>query len=99
MSDLTTEEKVYLIECSYSRGKVYANAYRGFRTKFGQHKVASESTLKRYKKCMFMFCLVNFFNGISLKCIFSIRLLTILYMCTLLTIIYNFIHVWHSTGP
>ena len=50
MSDLTTEEKVYLIECFYSRGKVYANACRGFRTKFGQHKVASENTLKRYKK-------------------------------------------------
>ena len=41
MSDLTTEEKVYLIECFDSRGKVYANAYRGFRTKFGQHKVFS----------------------------------------------------------
>ena len=48
MSDLTNKEKVYLIECFYSRGKVYVNAYRGFRTKFGQHKVASENTLKRY---------------------------------------------------
>ena len=52
MSDLTTEEKVYLIECFYSRGKMYANTYRGFRTKFGQHKVASENTLRRYKKVL-----------------------------------------------
>ena len=50
MNALTTEEKVYLIECFYSTGKVYANAYRGFRTKFEQHKVASENTLKRYEK-------------------------------------------------
>ena len=49
MSDLTTEENVNLIEFFYSRGKVYANAYRGFRTMFGQHKVASENTLKSYK--------------------------------------------------
>ena len=65
MSDLTNEEKIYLIECFYSRGKVYANAYRGFRTKLGQHKVASENTLKRYNKklvFMFMFCLANFSN-------------------------------------
>ena len=52
MSDLTTEEKVYLIKCFYSTGKEYANAYRGFRTKFGQHKVSSENTLKRYKKIL-----------------------------------------------
>ena len=52
MSGLTTEEKVYLFECLYSRGKVYANAYGGFRTKFGQHKVASENTLKWGKKIL-----------------------------------------------
>ena len=34
MSDLTTEEKVYL-ECLFSRGKVYSDAYRGFRAKYG----------------------------------------------------------------
>ena len=34
MSDLTTEEKVYLIECFYFRGKLYANMYRAFRAKF-----------------------------------------------------------------
>ena len=50
MSDLIIEEKVYFIKCFYSRGKVYANAYTGFRTMFGQHKVASENTLKSYKK-------------------------------------------------
>ena len=50
MNDLTTEEKLYLIDCFYSRGKVYAQAYRGFRTTFGQHKVASENTPKWYKK-------------------------------------------------
>ena len=44
MSDLMTKEKVYLIECFHSRGKVYANTYREFRTKFVQHKVASENT-------------------------------------------------------
>ena len=49
MSDLTNEEKVYLIECFYSRGEVYTSAFKGFRTKFGQHKVASKNTLKRYK--------------------------------------------------
>ena len=31
---------------------MYANADRGLRTKFGQHKVASENTLKRYKKIL-----------------------------------------------
>ena len=53
MSDLTTEEKVKQTQTNpnfYSRGKMYANAYREFRTKFGQHKVANENTLKRYKK-------------------------------------------------
>ena len=51
MNHLTTEEKVYLIECLYSsRGKLYT--YRGFRTKFGQHKVAGENTLKRCKKIL-----------------------------------------------
>ena len=60
MSDLTTEENVYLIECFYSRDKVYANANRGFRTKFGQHRVASENTLKRYKKnCYSCSCFVS----------------------------------------
>ncbi|EZA62136.1 hypothetical protein X777_03743 [Ooceraea biroi] len=34
MSNLTTEEKIYLVECFFSRGKVYSNAYRGFRTKY-----------------------------------------------------------------
>lgn len=29
MSDLTTDQKVYLIECFYSTGKVHANAHRG----------------------------------------------------------------------
>ena len=52
MSDLTTEEKVYLIQCFYSRNKVYANTYRGFRTKFGQHTIASENTLNTYKKIL-----------------------------------------------
>ena len=57
MSDLTTDEKVYFIKCFYSRGKVYANAYRGFRTKFGptrfgQHRVASENSLKGMKKIL-----------------------------------------------
>ncbi|EZA51810.1 hypothetical protein X777_09567 [Ooceraea biroi] len=47
MSNLTTEEKIYLVECFFSRGKVYSNAYRGFRTKYGTHKVKSENTLKR----------------------------------------------------
>ena len=31
---------------------MYANAYRGFRTEFGQHKVASENTLKGIKKIL-----------------------------------------------
>ncbi|XP_014476041.1 PREDICTED: uncharacterized protein LOC106745195 [Dinoponera quadriceps] len=47
MSDLTIEEKVYLIECFYGRGKIYANAYRGFCIKCGSKGVASENTLKR----------------------------------------------------
>ena len=60
MSDLTTEEKVYLIECFYSKGKVYANEYRGFRTKFGQHKVVSENILKRYKNNSYSYsCFVS----------------------------------------
>ncbi|XP_014476042.1 PREDICTED: uncharacterized protein LOC106745196 [Dinoponera quadriceps] len=47
MSDLTVEEKVYLIECFYGRGKIYANAYRGFCIKCGSKRVASENTVKR----------------------------------------------------
>ena len=50
MSDRTTQEKVCPIEYFYPRGKGYANACRGFKSKFGLHKVASENTLKRYKK-------------------------------------------------
>ncbi|EZA55091.1 hypothetical protein X777_05363 [Ooceraea biroi] len=47
MSNQTTEEMIYLVECFFSREKVYSNAYRGFRTKYGTHKVKSENTLKR----------------------------------------------------
>jgi len=47
MNTLTTEEKVYLIERFFSTGKVYSRAYSGFRTKYGTHKVTSETTLKR----------------------------------------------------
>ncbi|XP_071580738.1 uncharacterized protein [Temnothorax nylanderi] len=47
MNNLTTEEKVYLIECFFSRGKIYSSAFKGFRSKYGTHKVTSETTPKR----------------------------------------------------
>ncbi|GAB1859860.1 hypothetical protein CAJAP_01098 [Camponotus japonicus] len=46
MNNLTTEEKIYLIECFFSRGKIYSSAFKGFRSKYGTHKVTSETTLK-----------------------------------------------------
>ncbi|GAB1864039.1 DUF4817 domain-containing protein [Camponotus japonicus] len=47
MNNLTTEEKFYFIECFFSRGKIYSSAFKGFRSKYGPHKVTSETTLKR----------------------------------------------------
>lgn len=48
MDALSIEEKVFLIECFYSRGKNYSQAYRGFRSKYGSKKVSSETILRRY---------------------------------------------------
>ena len=42
-----TEEKVHFIECFFSRGKIYSSAFKGFRSKYGTHKVTSETTLKK----------------------------------------------------
>ncbi|GAB1861227.1 DUF4817 domain-containing protein [Camponotus japonicus] len=47
MNNLTTEEKVYLIECFFSRRKIYISAFKGFCSMYGTHKVTSETTLKR----------------------------------------------------
>nr|XP_012224479.1 PREDICTED: uncharacterized protein LOC105673432 [Linepithema humile] len=47
MDALSIEEKVFLIECFYSRGKNYSQAYRGFRSKYGSKKVSSETILRR----------------------------------------------------
>ena len=78
MSDLTTEEKVYLVECFFSRGKVYSDAYRGFCTKYGTHRVASENTLKRWERIMHIFTCITLASGkrhfltffLLLKCFF-----------------------------
>ncbi|EZA55138.1 hypothetical protein X777_05325 [Ooceraea biroi] len=43
MSNLATEEKVYIIECFFSRGKVYSSAYREFRTKYGNLRILFEN--------------------------------------------------------
>ncbi|KAL6263138.1 hypothetical protein P5V15_005940 [Pogonomyrmex californicus] len=39
MDALSMEEKVYLIECFYTRSKNYTMAYRNFRNKFGSKKI------------------------------------------------------------
>ncbi|KAM0727232.1 hypothetical protein ACS0PU_006564 [Formica fusca] len=47
MNALSIEEKIFLIECFYSRGKNYAETYRGFCSKYGSKKVSSQTILRR----------------------------------------------------
>ncbi|XP_029679923.1 uncharacterized protein LOC115245655 [Formica exsecta] len=46
MNALSIEEKIFLIEYFYSKGKNYAETYRGFRSKYGSKKVSSQTILR-----------------------------------------------------
>ena len=72
MSDLTTEEKVYLVECFSSTGKEYIVMLIGDFVLSMEHRVTSENTLKSLERIIHIFTCIASASGKALLNIFLV---------------------------